>query len=227
MVTTRKRSLLLECFALLLCWGVASMPGSAFAELDAEAALLLARTQWFEGIPEDRIEPLTSDAVDALVALLADPLADAHHARAIEILGLADASAAVPAIVAYGKPLVSGEEEVSTSVYKARLAIPVALGRIGRAHRDAYIALLDIIDGEGPRWRTKQVDADRIARVHREICALGLAYSGRPDALEVLRRMSGAGPAEAWSRHVLEAIALHPLHQRTAPDRGSRSAGSQ
>jgi hypothetical protein len=199
-----------------LALGFALAPNPAAAELDAEAALELARTQWFEGMPADRVEPLSREAHQALGALLEDPAEVEHHAAALELLGRAGGRAAFPLIRKYQRSAegnASDDTEVSSAGHRARLAVPVALGYLARHDDRALRHLLREADRtDAPRWHTKRISADRTARVHREVCAIGLGLSGRDEAEGALRRMRGAGSPEAWSRHLGEALEMHRQH---------------
>ena len=197
-----------------LVLGVGFAPDRAAAELDPDTALELARAQWFEGIPEERLDRLSPDAHRALGELLEDPGEAEHHAAAIELLGLVGGRPAFKLITRYERAAGTADaEEVSSALHRARIAVPIALGHLARHDDRALRQLLREADRtDGPRWRTKRISADRAARVHREVCAIGLGLSGREEAPAALRRMPGAGDAEAWSRHVAAALEMHRQH---------------
>lgn len=174
--------------ALLLLSGALS-PAVAGAELDAAAADELITTTWFEGMPAERIEALAPDALAHLQAVLADPREGPHHAAALELLGRAGGPGAYEVVAAYAAAAPKGT--VEGHVYRARLAVPIALGYLARRDDRALADLLAGSAGSGDAaWSYRQLDAARVGRLLRQHAVSGLALSRRPEAKTRLRKLA-------------------------------------
>ncbi len=199
----------------LLCGGASAAPF-----LDAEEAERIVRAQWFEGVPEDRIGPLTLDAVRRLAALLDDPAEADAHAPALELLGRAGGPGAYESITAYASRPLTGA--VNGADYRAQLAIPLALGYLARRDERALAAL---IEAAGPgaaasAWTHRHLDAARTGVLRQKMAITGLALSGRPEAHVALMSLAttvapsqaargSAGRFSDLRAHVDEALRTH------------------
>jgi hypothetical protein len=172
----------------LLFW-VLGIPTAALANLDAAEADALVRARWFEGVPADRIEPLTPDAVTRLGVLLADSAERQTHAPALELLGRAGADGAYELVAEYAADVPSGE--VDRAIFRARLAIPLALGYLARRDDRALWRLIEAAGvGAAPAsWHRAQLDGVRSGVLRQKMAITGLALSGRPEAGVTLRQM--------------------------------------
>jgi hypothetical protein len=190
---------------------LAAGPSTAGSTLGEEEALAIVRVQWFEGIDADRIAPLSPQAVDALRSLLADPAERVSHATAIELLGRAGGAGAYEAVAEYAAEEPAGE--VDGAVYRARLAVPFALGHLARSDARAVQGLLAGVQRTPVRgWHYRQIDGSRMGRLLRTNAVSGLALSGRPEAaavLDAIARGEGPGGDAALKAHAAEMRELH------------------
>jgi hypothetical protein len=191
-------------FALLALFLIFALAFPASASLDAEEAEALAMADWFEGVPDDRISRLTPAAVARLEAMLSDPAQSLRHAAIIELLGRAGGPGVYEILAALDPAPPEGEvegevgEEVEGSVYRARLAVPLALGYLAREDDRALQRLLSKAESRrSARWRYRQLDEDRLAELMQMQALTGLAVSGRGDALQTLQRLSQKPDAPA------------------------------
>jgi hypothetical protein len=179
--------------------------------LDEEEALAIARAQWFEGIPDERIARLSPEAVEALRSLLEDPTEQASHATAIDLLGRGGGSGAYEAVAEYAADVPEGE--VEGAVYRAHFAVPFALGYLARTDDRALQDLLTMVQRPPTRgWRYRQLDGARMGRLLRTNAVTALALSGRSQSgsvLAAIARGEGPGSDDALRAHALEMRALH------------------
>jgi hypothetical protein len=202
-----------------LFW-ILAIPAAAIANLDAAEADAIVRARWFEGVPANRIESLTPDAVRRLGVLLADPNQRQTHAPALELLGRAGADGAYELVADYADRVPSGE--VDRAIFRARLAIPLALGYLARRDDRALSRLIDAADaGAAPApWRRARRVGVRSGVLRQKMAITGLALSGRPEAETTLRRMGAqvapsrvargrAGDFADLRAHLDEALTLH------------------
>ena len=209
-------------FALLALFLIDTLASPASASLDAEEAEALAMADWFEGVPDDRISRLTPAAVARLEAMLSDPARSLRHAAIIELLGRAGGPGVYEILAALDPAPPEGEvkgeaegevkgavdrevggevegeamEEVEGSVYRARLAVPLALGYLAREDDRALQRLLSKAESRrSAHWRFRHLDEVRLAELMQMQALTGLAVSGRGDALRTLQRLSQAPDA--------------------------------
>jgi hypothetical protein len=183
------RAWLLPCLLAGIATGLAS---PTQASLDAEAAEALAKAQWFEGIPDDRIDELSPEAILRLKSLLEDPGSSPLHAGIIEVLGRAGGSGAFEVIEEFASQAPEGE--VDEARFRARLAIPLAWGYLARSDDRALARLRrDIADDPRRRWRHRRMNEGRIRRLMRMSTLTGLALSGRPESRAILERLAQRG----------------------------------
>jgi len=204
MIDRRRRSR--RPFAVWLALPAAlAAAGPAGAALDAGEAAELVRTTWYEGIPEDRIEPLAPDAMSFLAGVLADPARVAEHAAALELLGRAGGDGAYELVAAYAAQAPSGSIDAPT--YRARLAVPLALGWLARSDDRALSILIAATKGAADAtWSYRHMDASRVADLLRRHAGSGLALSRRPEAVARLREMA-AEPAAGLGAHAAALLA--------------------
>jgi len=193
------------------------LAGAAVADsgLDAERALSLARAQWFEGIPDAEIAPLSADAVAALADLLADPDEAATHANAVDLLGRGGGPGAFEALADFAADEPEGE--VDGAVYRARLALPFALGYLARDDDRALALLAQAVASRSARgWHYRHIDGARMARLLRTNAVTGLALSGRDASAPILAEIA-RGDDDALRAHAAEMQALHAWIRGEAP----------
>jgi len=184
-----------RCAAVLLLLASAADA----APLTADEADALVRARWFEDMPEDRIAPLSGEAVAHLDALLRDPAEAQQHAACVELLGRAGGPGAFAALEAFAGREPVGEVEAAT--YRARLALPLAWGAMAQRDPRALDPLLALAraDAAAPTWRFRRLDSSGVHALRRSLARTALRGSGRggPEVEAVLSepapRSGGAG----------------------------------
>ena len=181
----RAASFLLGAWMLLL--GVVA---NADDDADAEA---LVRSQYFEGIPYGEAAAVGPAGAARLVEMLSQPVEAPHHAAVLEVLGMCGQPGAYEAIAAYAATQPTGA--VSGATWRARLAIPLAMGHLARSDRRALRYLIRASDARAPAdWTYRSMNGAAVAvAVHRRVIQ-GLGLSGAPRADAVLRRLPASPP---------------------------------
>ena len=204
---TRSRSSQIFLLVLFLCVALPAA-GQTRGFLGANEADALVRAQWFEGMPDELIAPLSAEAVQHLGAILDDPTDTAAHAPALELLGRAGGAGGAGAyeeIVAFASRTPSGD--VSAAVYRAQIAVPLALGYLARGDDRAIAPLLAAAADTAPRsWRYLRLDERGVADERRKMAITGLALSGRAAARRGLESMAAD---DRMGDHVADALTLY------------------
>jgi hypothetical protein len=175
------------------------------------AAEALVRAVWFEGLPYEQARALTPAGVRRLAAMLDEPGEAEHRVNIVVALGMSENPLAYPALEKLWRNEPRGE--VSSSDYRARNALPFALGHLARADRRAFALLERELARSGPpTWSYKHLGGERLRAQLERGTVTGLGESGLPaaDALldGVAQRATRSGD-RALAAHVAEARALN------------------
>lgn len=190
-------------WSLLLASCTLAVPAISYAGLGVEDAERIARTTWYEGIPESAVSQLDPTAVVRLTAMLGDEAERKHHATILELLGRAGGSGAFEAISAFTESTPVGE--VDNATYRARLAAPVALGLLARDDDRAWAALAYKASRRTPRdWRYRHIDGERLGRILERRAVAAVALSGRPEAHALLKRLAREGDDAELRAHAAD-----------------------
>jgi len=128
-----------------------------------------------------------------------------EHAAALELLGRAGGDGAYELVAAYAAQAPSGSIDAPT--YRARLAVPLALGWLARSDDRALSILIAATKGAADAtWSYRHMDASRVADLLRRHAGSGLALSRRPEAVARLREMA-AEPAAGLGAHAAALLA--------------------
>jgi hypothetical protein len=200
------RSVALRVLAVMIVsFATAALSSPALADLDAAEAEELITTLWYEGLPAERVEPLTAGALAYLGEILDDPAASDRHAAALELLGRAGGAGAYEKVAAYAANVPSGA--IDGSLYRAQLAVPMALGYLARGDDRALSVLLTAADREGEvSWSYRQLSRSRIGSLLRRNALSGLALSRRSAASARLRDLANRGDGGAALRAHASAL---------------------
>ena len=181
-------------------------PLSAQSGLGADAAELLVRETWYEGLPLDRAAQIDAAGARRLVSMLEAPGERAHHANILMALGACRQPLAYEAIVAWAALPRTGE--VDRATFRAWQTLPQALGRLARRDRRALVLLAALLAADPPGWRFRHHRGERLADLTRRAAATGLAISGLPEA-DALLEEAEAQSTGALREHLRESRALH------------------
>ncbi len=193
---------------------------------EVELAQKLVRAHYFEGLPYSRARELTAADVDVLVEMLEDPTEAEYHANIVMALGISGSPQAYSALAQFHED--SPEGEVDAAEYRARRALPLAMGHLARSDSRAFGFLVRLVRGEttlqAPGWRYRHLARERLEGVLRRAAITGLAISGRLEALAVLRELderSRADPAATGElrTHIRETQEFANRVIREGPDR--------
>ncbi|MGQ0621595.1 MAG: hypothetical protein ACT4QA_17035 [Panacagrimonas sp.] len=194
-----------ECFTYLT--GLAS-PAALSADASTTRPLRLSRfvaQTFIHGVPYDQARAYGSAAVPELISILRDPLQEASWSNAAVMLGMIGDQAAVEAVIDFIRE--PGRGAMTKLRGKARGSAVMALGYA--AHQGNETALWYLMDSAMPgKWRERalaQVDdanPETAQRLTRK-AMLGLALSGRAEALAVIRTLK---PSAAMDADLLDTV---------------------
>lgn len=166
---------------------------------------------WVDSLPWAELRALAGDGA-RLTEILSRPAARACHANALLALGIAAPPGAYEAIADYDWQALTGE--VDRATFRARTALPTALGHLARTDDRALRDLIAAARGsDAPAWSYRTLGGERLALELRQGALNGLALSGRPAAGALLAELGGGGGQSAadvdFERHRAAARALH------------------
>ncbi len=193
---------------------------------EVEFAEELVRSQYIEGLPYADARELTPAGVERLVEMLRDAAEGEHHENIVMALGISGAPQAYPALVAFQDKEVEGE--VDAAEYRARRAVPLAMGHLTRSDPRALEFLLEAARRQepesAPRWRYLYLRDQKLAGILRRAAITGVAMSGRPEAVAALRALGerardDPSTTDELRVHVREAETLCDRVMREGPDR--------
>ena len=199
----------------------------AHAQLgEVEFAQELVRARYFEGLPYSRARQLTPAGVKVLIEMLADPGELEHRANIVMALGMSGAAQAYPALAELHAVLLEGE--IDNAQYRARSALPLAMGHLARSDSRALAFLIEAVRQEAPLsepdWSYRHLSGQRLEGVLRRATITGLAISARPEAVALLQELDerarvDPASAEESRTHIREARKLYDRIIRESPDR--------
>ncbi len=176
---------------LLLGLLLTATPPARAQLVEGDFAEELVRAQYVEGLPYAEARDLTLAGIERLVEMLRDPAEAEHHENIVMALGISRAPQAYPALVAFQDKEVEGE--VDASEYRARRAVPLAMGHLAGTDPRALRFVLEAARREGPesapRWRYLYLRDQKLAGILRRAAITGVAMSGQPEAVAALRAL--------------------------------------
>ena len=199
----------------------------ALAQLaEGDWAEELVRAHYAEGLPYAEARELTPAGVERLIEMLRDPTEAEHHENIVMALGISGAPRAYPALVAFHDREVAGE--VDATEYRARRALPLAMGHLARNDSHALQFLIRVVRAEAtssiPGWSYRHLGGKRLEGVLRRAAITGLAISARVEAVALLRELDEQSEADSAATeelrtHIREARDLCDRMIREGPDR--------
>ncbi len=176
---------------------------------------------------------MTPEGVERLIEMLQDPAEAEHHGNIVMALGISGAPQAYPALVEFEDREVEGEGDAAE--YRARRAVPLAMGYLARTDSRALGFLLEATRREepesAPRWRYLYLRDQKLAGILRRAAITGVAMSGQPEAVAALRALgerarNDPSTTDELHVHVHEAERLCDRVVREGRDQvfGSRAA---
>jgi hypothetical protein len=193
--------------------------GIAFAES-------LVRRVWFEGLPYAQARQLSPQGVERLAQMLEDPAEAEHHVNIVVALGMSESPRAFPALERFAAREPQGE--VDRTEYRARNALPFALGHLARADRRALGWLRRELErGTPPAWSFRHLAGERLrAQLERgSVTALGM--SGLPEADGVLDTVSQRATRRRDARLAEHVARARALRARVAREGAARVFGGR
>jgi hypothetical protein len=193
---------------------------------EIESAEALVRARYYEGLPYARARSLTPAGVERLIEMLRDPAERQAHANIVMALGMSGSPQAYAALSEFQRGAPVGE--VDGAEYRARRAIPLAMGHLARDDPRALLFLIRAARGHapesGPRWRFRHLRDERLGRVLRRAAVTGLGMSGRAEALSALEDLNRDADLEPTGTaelriHIQEVRELCERIRRQGPDR--------
>ena len=188
--------------------------GIAFAEA-------LVRTVWFEGLPYAKARQLTPEGVRRLSQMLEDPAEAEHHVNIVVALGMSESPEAFPALARLEAREPRGE--VGRAEYRARNALPFALGHLARADRRALALLESQLARSSPlAWSYLHLSGERLREQFERSAISALGTSGLPEAEPLLAEV-----AQRAARTRDPALATHVAHARAMRARVAREGAAR
>jgi hypothetical protein len=207
---------------LLLLGAPAAWP----ADDGTAAAEALVRTVWFEGLPYEKARQLSPEGVERLAQMLEDPAEAEHHVNIVVALGMSESPRAYPALERLAAREPRGE--VDRTEYRARNALPFALGHLARADRRALGLLQrELARSTPPAWRYRHLAGERLRGQLERGTITGLGMSGLPEVegmLDAVSQRATRGRDPRLAAHVARARALRA---RVASEGAARVFGGR
>jgi len=203
-------------------------PGAGRVNLDEldeiEFARKLVRAHYFEGLPYARARQLTSAGVETLIEMLEDPAEAEYHDNIVMALGISGDPQVYAALIRFHEHPPEGE--VDSAEYRARRALPFAMGHLAQSDPRAFEFLRAGAEAtsSAPGWSYRHLTGQRLQGVLRRAAIRGVAMSGRPEAAAVLQELEARArddPAatEELRSHIREAREFSDRVTREGPDR--------
>jgi hypothetical protein len=206
----------------------ALLTASGAVASSADPAEDLVRQLYFEGLPYAEVRALGPAAAGRLVALLRDAGEAEHHANVVLALGILGAPGAYEALLQWSDGL--GQGEVDRTGFRARRALPYAMGHLARSDARAVAWLAERAQGGAPpRWSFGVLRRQPLTSLQRRAAIQGLALSGHPGArtqLEQLAERADVGGDPLLERSLREALALHGVVSREGVEAALSRSGA-
>ncbi len=218
-------SRLIQLWLLLGLLLTATLPARAQLA-EGDFAEELVRADYVEGLPYAEARELTPAGVERLVEMLRDPAEAEHHENIVMALGISGAPQAYLALAAFQDKEVKGE--VDAAEYRARRAVPLAMGHLAGTDPRALQFLLEAARRQEPEsapgWRYLYLREQKLAGILRRAAITGVAMSGQPEAVAALRALGerardDPSTTDELRVHVREAERLCDRVMREGPDR--------
>jgi len=204
---------------LLLCSLVPVAVGAQ--DVGVRAAEELVRGEYYEALPYARARALTPEGVSRLSEMLADPAEVSYRPNLVAALGMSEGEDAYPALAAFAHSNPQGA--VDSAEYRARLAVPIAMGHLARSDPRALAFLQAAAQTDAATaWTYRHLDGERLGRILQRAAISGLGVSGLPAAEQSLRSLRDESPADPRRRsapraHIDEALGLCDRVKREGP----------
>ena len=213
------RSSLIGCLTLL----VVLASNRTLAQTTSVDLRTFVTSTYAHGLPYADAHAYGPEAVPQLVAMLNDRSLEADWAKIVVTLGFIEDASAVQPLMQFMKGQTG---PISSDAFRAILSVLPAVGQI--AYRGDGTALQIITDFVDPgAYRSYGIDFvysryhdDAIGEVLGRADIMALGVSGRPEALALLKQMSG-DPAlrPAWKSEVTNAIDVNVKMSTLGPER--------
>jgi len=194
-----------------------------FAQTPSVDLRTFVTSTYAHGLPYADAHAYGPEAVPQLVAMLNDRSLEADWAKIVVTLGFIEDASAVQPLMQFMKGQTG---PISSDAFRAILSVLPAVGQI--AYRGDGTALQIITDFVDPgAYRSYGIDFvysryhdDAIGEVLGRADIMALGVSGRPEALALLKQMSG-DPAlrPAWKSEVTNAIDVNVKMSTLGPER--------
>ncbi len=180
-----------------------------------DSAHAFAETLYFENVPFDEASQLSDADVRRLAGWLEDATRTEQHPNIVIGLGMSGNKRAYRALRRYAKRAPKGA--VESAQYRARMAIPIAMGHLARSdHRALRYLARELRRPRPVQWTYRHLDEERLAAMLLRARVSGLGISGLPKAtaeLESLARrenpkLRSAKPREKWDGHLDAAMRM-------------------
>lgn len=185
--TFDRRTIALWLCALALFLGIAARASAQSPEVRAAEDLVLV--VYFEGLPPLRARELSTPGAEHLIEMLRAGDHQPFHSNIVLALGHSEHSQAFATLEWYGR---DEPGDVPSGIYRARVAVPVAMGHLA-ASDDRALAWLTSRARNGtprPRWNRAGAGTGELAQTMRAQVLNGLAVSGRSAAAELLNEIA-------------------------------------
>jgi hypothetical protein len=192
-------------------------PGASVPADDGVAAAeALVRAVWFEGLPYESARQLSPEGVERLAQMLEDPAEAEHHVNIVVALGMSESPRAFRALERLAAREPQGE--VERTEYRARNALPFALGHLARADRRALGLLQrELVRSRPPGWSYRHLAGERLRGQLERGTITALGMSGLPEVeglLDSVSERAARGRDPRLAAHVARARALRARVER-------------
>jgi hypothetical protein len=188
--TFRRRFALRSVFAVICLVGLADRASASSAEIQQAEDLVLA--VYFEGMPTEHARELTPAGAQHLIELLQAGEQIPFHSNIVLALGIAGHPRAFETLEWYGR---DEPGEVASGIYRARVAVPIAMGHLAARDDRALLWLSSRARGgaKPPRWKRTSEPSSGLTDTMRVQVLNALAISGRSAAADVLNEIARGG----------------------------------
>lgn len=188
-----RREAEVKSYATMLTAMALFAPGLMAQQMDIQDYV---RQTFIQGVPYQQSAEYGASDVPTLLSMLADPAEEMWWTNIVGVLGIIGDERAVQPLIDFAEASVDGE--TSPAVYRAKTAVPMALGYLvnrsgSQAAQDYLIESLDpdAWNRRGVGWTDPFLPTAEERNVQlTTMAAMGLALSGTPEAAAALRTMA-------------------------------------
>lgn len=178
--------------ACLLCAlaSAVGIAGHAYAGAsDVRAAEELVFAVYYEGLPHERARRLTPSGAEHLAEILRAGDHPAFHSNIVLALGISGHARTFETLEWYGR---DEPGEVASGVYRARIAVPIAMGHlaVGDDRALAWLTGRARAGAKPPSWKKFGASSEHLVSTMRAQILNGLAVSGRSAAADILNEIA-------------------------------------